>query len=552
MDKENHSLLIVESNNFSKTLNTTFNNIGFLWKIKVERKNIDALSGINFKEYNFIIFNGYEKRLDGYLNYFQQIQKPLLIFFNKPIKLNTKAVKILGIKKVEKFNFIATNCKLNPQYSNKLLPKTFIYENTPINFSGYLVTDHTCDYIYKTFLGKNIVTKKENIFCFSFSGWQLGVKNFKPFFSLLLYIFLNYVDFIFLPKPMTSIRIDDWPYTSEGYLKGKKINDEKREKELIELKRFCRLTKSKFDIMVNSHLINQKKNIIPIECKYPKTVSILKELSVLAKVKIGSHGAYHINYLKYLNEGIMDPREFLNVSSKEASADLEKNINWIKKMFKQNPDVFVPPCWEYGGGLNTVVNKYFKIICFSNYQLKDINNEIFINFNKNITKVYETIKYNPSINIYDKTIWEDYFLCGIPCIYLFHNIKNRYYAKERILQLLDKFGIYIYILPILSILVYCFTGKINISILIIISLIIFILKFFEFNLKSAFNILKSLFMTNRTLININKNRFCFLNELVEYYKEYESIYFFNGRIVNPGGIEYRRINKSFKFEDYNK
>jgi hypothetical protein len=37
---------------------------------------------------------------------------------------------------------------------------------------------------------------------------------------------------------MTSIRIDDWPYTSEGYLKGKKINDEKREKELIELKNF--------------------------------------------------------------------------------------------------------------------------------------------------------------------------------------------------------------------------------------------------------------------------------------------------------------------------
>ncbi|GAG10054.1 unnamed protein product, partial [marine sediment metagenome] len=269
-------------------------------------------------------------------------------------------------------------------------PKTFIYENTPINFSGYLVTDHTCDYIYKTFLGKNIVTKKENIFCFSFSGWQLGVKNFKPFFSLLLYIFLNFVDFIFLPKPMTSIRIDDWPYTSEGYLIGKKINDEKREKELIELKRFCRLTKSKFDIMVNSHLINQKKNIIPIECKYPKTVSILKELSVLAKVKIGSHGAYHINYSKYLNEDIVDPSEFLNVSSKEASADLEKNINWIKKMFKQNPDVFVPPCWKYDEGLNSIVHKYFKIICFNSYQLKDVNNEIFINFNKNITKVYET------------------------------------------------------------------------------------------------------------------------------------------------------------------
>lgn len=207
---------------------------------------------------------------------------------------------------------------------------------------------------------------------------------------------------------MTSIRIDDWPYTSEGYLKGKKINDEKREKELIELKKFCRLTKSKFDTMVNSHLINQKKNIITIEGKYPKTVSILKELSALAKVKIGSHGAYHINYSKYLNEDIIDPCEFLNVSSKEASADLEKNINWIKKTFKQNPDVFVPPCWEYGEGLNAVVNKYFKIICFSNYQLEDINNEIFINFNKNITKVYEVIKYNPSINIYDKMIWEDY------------------------------------------------------------------------------------------------------------------------------------------------
>jgi len=202
--------------------------------------------------------------------------------------------------------------------------------------------------------------------------------------------------------------------------------------------------------------------------------------------------------------------------------------------------------------LNSIVHKYFKIICFNSYQLKDVNNEIFINFNKNITKVYETIKYNPSINIYDKMIWEDYFLCGIPCIYLFHNLKNRSYAKQRILQLLDKFGIYIYILPILSILVYCFTGKINISILIIISLIIFILNFFEFNLKSAFNILKGLFITNKTLININKSKFYFLNELVEYYKNYESIYFINGKMINPGGIECRCINKSFKFEEYNK
>ena len=28
---------------------------------------------------------------------------------------------------------------------------------------------------------------------------------------------------------------------------------------------------------------------------------------------------------------------------------------------------------------------------------------------------------------------------------------------------------------------------------------------------------------------------------------YELIYFFNGRIVNPSGIKYRCINKSFKF-----
>lgn len=106
MDKENHSLLILESNSFSKPLSNTFNNIGYLWKIKVERKNINALSGINFK--------------------------------------------------------------LNSQYSNKLLPKTFIYDNTPINFSEYLVTDRTCDYIYKNFLDKNIVLKKKIFFVFNF------------------------------------------------------------------------------------------------------------------------------------------------------------------------------------------------------------------------------------------------------------------------------------------------------------------------------------------------------------------------------------------------
>lgn len=262
-------------------------------------------------------------------------------------------------------------------------------------------------------------------FCYSFPIWQFGTPTFPHFFVLLRNL-IFFADCIghFSPFPYYSLRIDDYPLTSEQYILANGVSDTLRVDEIKEL---CVLTQqfnACFEFMVNSHILTKNNDLLPIQDVVPKSCEILKKYHRDGVININAHGRSHIDEYEFMRSGNISPLEFSYLSVGETKFHICDCINFITSFFEKITSGFVPSCWSYQEGVTkNICKQFFSYIVDSgnNYRFgKDCKPMGFVD-DTGMLHLLETWHLGSKSFFYsDRSLWKSFVLCGIPVHMMAH------------------------------------------------------------------------------------------------------------------------------------
>ena len=263
-----------------------------------------------------------------------------------------------------------------------------------------------------------------NIFFIQDPIWQLGTVDQPKLLSTLEHeIFFKHGEGHFGFNGLAALRVDDYPLTSERFLKTNgKVSDRRIKREIEEIIAACR-GKALPEFMVTSHVLLPSGKLIRVSEIVPESINLLKYLYSQGIININAHGRSHVDEAVFLQTGRVLPEEFFNLTDEETVSHLEESIKFIRETFGKKPTGFVPPCWSYNlSNTKKLASRYFQYLADSNQRLERGEAEPFgSRMNSGTVHMPETIRAtSPKLNLTATELWETYVKTGIPLHFVVH------------------------------------------------------------------------------------------------------------------------------------
>jgi hypothetical protein len=301
------------------------------------------------------------------------------------------------------------------------------------------------------------LTKLDSYYCCSLPIWQIGVPSF-PYLYNILRNFIFFASGVghFSPYPYVTLRIDDYPLTSEQFLKSGGVSDEERSKEVKALCEWAKEFNAKLEFMVNSKVMEHGGTLTEIDHLVPKSVSTLRSYFEQGVVNINAHGRSHVDEECFRATGKVTPFEFSSLSPTETKEHLADCIDFIERQFGKKATGFVPPCWGYHE--HCTKEQCGKLFCFvvdsaANYRTgNDWPEKGFFDNNGMLHLLENWHLGSRDFDHTNITTWKSYIDCGIPIqmmahgLYLSDPVPSERWARLLVL------GLYAALLPIITLL----------------------------------------------------------------------------------------------------
>lgn len=275
--------------------------------------------------------------------------------------------------------------------------------------------------------GSCLLSQMHANYCLSISVWQLGVPGFPKFFSIIRN-FLFFADDRghFSPYSYASLRIDDFPLTSEQYLEAGGVSDEERTAEVEALCALSEKFNARLEFMVSSKIADRNAVLHSIDTVVPKSFTRLKYYFDKGSINVNAHGRSHLDEERFRAAREVSPQEFSGLTCEETRKHLEDCISFIERFFRKKASGFVSPCWGYREYLTkNVCADYFSFIIDSsmNYRSgKDWPKNGFLD-QKGMVHLIES--WNVGSRDFDRTdqeLWRTFMACGIPVHMMAHGL----------------------------------------------------------------------------------------------------------------------------------
>ncbi len=294
-------------------------------------------------------------------------------------------------------------------------------------------------------------------YCLSVPVWQFGTPGFSHLFRILRN-FLYFADGRghFSPYPYVSLRIDDFPLTSEQFLKSGGVSDEERNREVQTLCEWSEEFHARLEFMVNSKVMGRDGTLTAIDKLVPKSISTLRSYFDRKVVNVNAHGRSHVDEECFRATRKVSPFEFQSLVANETEEHLKDCIDFIWRQFGKMATGFVPPCWGYREHLTKVQCRElfsFVIDSAANYQKgSDWPSKGFID-NSGMLHLLESWHLGSSnFDHTDQSIWNSYIGCGIPIQMMAHGLYlSEPIPSERLARWLV-LGLYVALLPFIALL----------------------------------------------------------------------------------------------------
>ncbi len=422
-------LLCQDKNPSSIELIQLIRQLSLLWKFEFEyiefNEQRDNYHDITHLLISYLDFNeDYEEWCCDIVQ--KQPLKQILLFDNYPKIFGQKFKNLFGVDGIDKYRkkgrVKCTRCRNDDLMFN--CPEKIWLNNIVSNRTCSIKTSSSLPLIIDNKTGACFLSNKNNKYCISIDIWQLGVPTFPVFFKILRnFIFFSRKIVHLSPFPYVSIRIDDYPITSQQYIQSG-VDDDKRLEEIKNMISCSTISGAKMDFMVSSKIFDSNGFLKDIADVVPKSLEYMKILSNKMKININAHGKTHLNEGSYLKDRTITPYEFNSLDRNETEQHLLDNIRFIELQFSKHPKGFVPPSWGYNNGITKhICSKYFDYIIDSsqNYRKSlEVHPLGYIDDN-NLLHLIETWHLgNDRINYSDASIWNSFLDNGIPIHMMVH------------------------------------------------------------------------------------------------------------------------------------
>jgi hypothetical protein len=162
------------------------------------------------------------------------------------------------------------------------------------------------------------------------------------------------------------LRIDDFPSSGYEFAMRGLANDAERLRRLNAIVRVTSEHGVVPEFMVSSHVLDRSGVMYTMDAVYPRTTGRMRQLSDDGKIIINAHGMCHLRPEAYLNEGRIDPCEFVGLDEAATAGKLDAICEFIRRVFRKEPRGFVAPSWGYEPGVTKrVASRYFDYIADS-------------------------------------------------------------------------------------------------------------------------------------------------------------------------------------------
>lgn len=270
-----------------------------------------------------------------------------------------------------------------------------------------------------------LITGQIRSYCLSLPIWQFGVSTFPSFF----YIFRNFLFFTidighFSPESVASLRIDDYPITSQQFLMSGGSADAHRKQQIDDLCKWGKDFNVPLDFMISSHILDKNNELMSVAEVVPKSCSRLKDYYKKNVINIQAHGRSHIDEEKYSRTGKISPLEFKSLSEEGTEKHLNDNVAFLKQYFNKASMGFVAPSWGYKERITKkVCAKYFSFVIDSAKNCRRLS-DCFCSGHideNGLLHIMETWHLGHCRTDYsDKTLWHAFLDNGIPIHMMVH------------------------------------------------------------------------------------------------------------------------------------
>jgi len=270
-----------------------------------------------------------------------------------------------------------------------------------------------------------LISNQIKSYCFSLPIWQFGVPNFPSFF----YIFRNFLFFIidsghFSPESLVSLRIDDYPLTSQQFLASGGVVDARGNQQIDDLCKWSKEFEVPLDFMINSHILNKNQKLISVAEVVPESCARLSAYYKRNIIDIHAHGRSHIDEEKYERTGAISPLEFTNLGKEETEKHLSDNVAFLKQYFDKSSMGFVAPSWGYNESVTKkICANFFSFVLDSSRNFRS-SSDAFCSGHvdeNGLLHILETWHLGRCRADYtDKNLWNAFLDNGIPIHMMVH------------------------------------------------------------------------------------------------------------------------------------
>lgn len=262
-------------------------------------------------------------------------------------------------------------------------------------------------------------------YCTSLPIWQIGVPAFPAFFYVIRnFLFFNRAMGFFSPKPVASLRVDDYPITSQQYLRAKDSSDAYFCLEIDTLCNWSAKYDAHLEFMVSSHVPDENLNLKVVTSAVPKSCERLRDYYRKGFINVNAHGRSHIDEEKYRKTREISPMEFKYLNIEQTEKHLGDNIKFMKQYFEKLPVGFVAPSWGYHENITKAVcAKLFSFVIDSSRNFRTVDDCMGTGDidEQGLLHLIETWHLGANgIDYYDRLVWRAYLDNGIPIHMMVH------------------------------------------------------------------------------------------------------------------------------------
>jgi len=432
--------------------------LAVLWKFTVTVRDIDEKTFLHEDTTHLLICDDLAEEVDA------RVERLVDAGSFSSIMLVCTAEKIYGPRLSDRFGISGVRAFVpdtksvltvnGPHPLLQGLAKSLVLKHDPDKLYGVLALE-TATPLISAESGVCIVAGKGNFYSVSLSLWQTGVPSLPELFVILRnFLFFSRDQGYFSPYPFVSLRIDDFPLSSEQYLTSGGVSDENRLEEVRDLCTWSEKYGARLEFMVNSHVMDKDGTLHPVDKVVPRSASLLRDYYSKGIINISAHGRSHVDEAQFSSNGKVSPLEFSGLSAEETRQHLEGNISYIKHFFGKNTAGFVAPCWGYRENLTKqICANYLSFVIDSpmHYRVELDCPPMGTVDQRGLMHLVET--WHLGSRFFDHSVpalWQTFIACGIPI----HMMAHGPYLKEPIpdsrMPRLGLYFLFALVLPLLA------------------------------------------------------------------------------------------------------